>query len=510
MPENTLVDLIEHVELDDIKPYHDNPRVGDVDVIAESLDTSKQYKPLVVQESTNEILAGNHTWQAAKRLGWETISIVRIDVDDEEAARIVVADNRTADLGTYNAEVLSRVLDSLPDTAGTGYDKESYQMLMDSVKVDTPEATKTITEIVAPPSVVVRTADEVEVDKRREEMTSGGSTGGITRPDAEAEEDEGLKKFESISSQLKGALQLREDMLFESSNAFGFPDYLPEMLVTPEDIGDLKTWVSQNLTPDDGSSHYLYTYNLGSSVGIPYERAVIGFYTYDDKFEQWWMMPANYTSKAINAGVKYMVVPDFSIFPGPSADRWIESGLPPVVNAMNVYRGRWMGRFFQEAGLKIIPNLITSWSEHDDWALHALDPVEMPVAITEAQTFRPDEKEDRANYQHKFETIFEYAKPGVLYVYTGNPGREFVQKIVDDTKPATDVRFLDSYSTVKNVHKKQRDAENKMDGKSGLFTSGEDRVSADHVETLKEADLSGLKTSGKFRKGNDELDDDSE
>ncbi|WP_286141993.1 hypothetical protein [Mycobacterium sp. D16Q16] len=47
----------------------------------------------------NEVLAGNHTLMAARSLGWDTIDVGIVDVDEDTARSIVAADNRLADLG---------------------------------------------------------------------------------------------------------------------------------------------------------------------------------------------------------------------------------------------------------------------------------------------------------------------------------------------------------------------------------------------------------------------------
>ena len=114
--------------------YHQNPRVGNIQTIAESLEKNGAYKPIVVNRGTHtgrplEVLAGNHTLKAHRLLveqgktGWETISTWVVDVDEEHATRIVLADNRTADLGTYNNDDLLELLGNLNDgLEGTGYD----------------------------------------------------------------------------------------------------------------------------------------------------------------------------------------------------------------------------------------------------------------------------------------------------------------------------------------------------------------------------------------------------
>lgn len=109
------------VPIDGLQPYGRNPRRGNVDVIVDSLKHHGQYRPIVVRAKTFEVLAGNHTLAAAKELGWDQIAATFVDVDDDEAARIVLVDNRAADLGSYEDEVLAELLAGLGDPDGTGY-----------------------------------------------------------------------------------------------------------------------------------------------------------------------------------------------------------------------------------------------------------------------------------------------------------------------------------------------------------------------------------------------------
>ncbi|MFD3452766.1 ParB/RepB/Spo0J family partition protein [Streptomyces sp. NPDC058691] len=125
------------VPIDDLVAYYRNPRTGDLDAISESLRVHGQYKAIVVNRGThsgrpNEILAGNHTWAAAKQLGWEQIAATWVDVSDEDAARIVVVDNRTSDLAGYDSELLADILEELPNLDGTGYDQTALDKLLDN------------------------------------------------------------------------------------------------------------------------------------------------------------------------------------------------------------------------------------------------------------------------------------------------------------------------------------------------------------------------------------------
>lgn len=106
--------------------YEKNPRRGDIPAIAASLTELGQFRPITVNKGTktgrpNEILAGNHTYLAAQSLGWEKIDAHFIDVDEDFGKKVVAADNRTSDLGSYDDTELAALLASIPDLTGTGY-----------------------------------------------------------------------------------------------------------------------------------------------------------------------------------------------------------------------------------------------------------------------------------------------------------------------------------------------------------------------------------------------------
>jgi len=118
MVETTLVPLSE------LRRYPSNPREGDIGAISESLRILGQYRPIVVNKRNNQILKGNHTAAAASALGWSEVAVVWVDVDDEQATRIVLADNRIADKATYDNELLVTAVSSLKSLDGSGFDDD--------------------------------------------------------------------------------------------------------------------------------------------------------------------------------------------------------------------------------------------------------------------------------------------------------------------------------------------------------------------------------------------------
>lgn len=104
----------------------DNPRHGDIGAISQSLERFGQQKPIVVN-SDGVILAGNHTFQAAKALGWEEIWVTESELVGADQPGFALADNRLSDLATYDHDALLRYLEEQPDLEGTGYDLDDME-----------------------------------------------------------------------------------------------------------------------------------------------------------------------------------------------------------------------------------------------------------------------------------------------------------------------------------------------------------------------------------------------
>ena len=122
------------VPIDTLKPWPGNPRQGDIEAMAASLRTNGQYRVAVVQKSTGQICAGNHMWLAAKdELGWDQLAAITLDLTDDEAKRILAADNGVGEKGSFNEYLLADLLHDLAGTdiglEGTGYEPADLEDL---------------------------------------------------------------------------------------------------------------------------------------------------------------------------------------------------------------------------------------------------------------------------------------------------------------------------------------------------------------------------------------------
>lgn len=122
------------IDIDSVEPHPKNVRQGDVGMISQSLDLNGQYRPIIIQRSSNKIIAGNHTWKAAKMLGWSQIAAQFIDVDDDRALRIMLADNKANDAASYDdaelLELLSELVASDQSLEGTLFSTDDLDDLV--------------------------------------------------------------------------------------------------------------------------------------------------------------------------------------------------------------------------------------------------------------------------------------------------------------------------------------------------------------------------------------------
>ena len=328
------------VDVTKLKGYDKNPRKGNVKAIAESLETNKQYRPIVVQKSTNKILAGNHTWRAAKELGWKKIAVVFVDVNDEEAKRIVLADNRTNDLAEYDNKILAELLQDLGTGIGTGYSESDMEAILNATAADA--------------DVIYQVSNEAgeRVLLDNDEMSVGSSgLGGSIAPNYDQvafgdEEDEDTNDIEDQGDDLAGVYTLKDDMIFPTSTFWEVPYLRDDMMI--EDLPpNLKTWAGSATRDDDHDGYWLYNWGIDSTSGMKdLSKIMLSFYTWDEYFDGWWDSPARHMSKVLNAKIKYAVTPNYSA-----------EDCPKTISLHQIYKSRWVGRYLQEIGVRVMPDL---------------------------------------------------------------------------------------------------------------------------------------------------------
>jgi ParB-like chromosome segregation protein Spo0J len=151
---------IETLQIKDLTPDPNHARQHDdknLKAIQGSLKQFGQRKPIVITED-GVIVAGNGTVEAAKRLGWLEIQAVTVPGDwtPNQIKAFALADNRTAELASWNMEVLDEQLWELEqeelDVTVLGFEsrvvaevEDPFTLLKDDPRKDATQITFTVT-----------------------------------------------------------------------------------------------------------------------------------------------------------------------------------------------------------------------------------------------------------------------------------------------------------------------------------------------------------------------------
>ena len=453
--EKIVILKMERVPVADLHHHPRNPNTGDVKAIARSLDTTGQYRPIVVNIGThtgrpNEVLAGNHTLDAAalafkyqsggvtrSKPAWESVWASFVDVDEDTATTILLADNETASLGERNRKVVGELLSSLPEVqqVATGYNADEIDRLVTSAqgvaaKVDVDSMLAGIRGEVSPAQerkILPRAKDilENEDEEHRIIASKRGAVRAGEDPEAEeeaAQEEAELMKQADAMTRLQIAYELKEqaEAFPLDDNEWGIPSLLEDNILA-EFPRELQTWGGYEATPDDGKKWFLYNYGLGGVKGLPFERVIMCFYTHDHKFDNWWNLPAYYTAKHVARGCTTYITPDFSFY----------YTTPRCTHLSNVYRGLWMARFWQECGLTVVPRV--QFADKSSFEFNMLGiPQETPTLAFSLQN-TPVEgggKLDNEKFQAALVQIaVDHLRPTQSLVYGGPPAQRIMERV---------------------------------------------------------------------------------
>tara|TARA_R110002012_G_scaffold32431_1_gene95752 strand:+ start:92 stop:1249 length:1158 start_codon:yes stop_codon:yes gene_type:complete len=108
----------------ELVPWDKNPRHNDgaVDKVAASIKELGFGAPIVARKGSNEIIAGHTRWKAAQKLGLEVVPVRFLDISDEKAQTMALADNKLGEVADWDNELLQEIAldlgDELMDLAG--------------------------------------------------------------------------------------------------------------------------------------------------------------------------------------------------------------------------------------------------------------------------------------------------------------------------------------------------------------------------------------------------------
>lgn len=394
-----------------LKKHPKNPRQGDVDAIAASLRENGQFRAIAVNVGThtgrpNEIIAGYHTWLALRKNG-ETEGLVSfVDVDNDTGVRMMLADNKAGDKSTYRDDYVSELLQALPSLEGTGYTEAEMNTFIQDAEAAADEAVKTAKN-------TLTGIEEEEAARETKDNDKFDDTESGAKDEARIE-----RQSESISGALtlKDALDIGDQTIFVGE--WGIPALREDMLAQPSDVpANLKAWAgSATKNWEDPEQWWLYNWKIDSTSGMnDISKVIVGFYAWDHYFDNWFVDPKKYVAKLINSGIETMLTPNWS--------QYTEQSM--TLNLWALYRARYVGRYAQEAGVKIIPdiNFPPLCDDFITGVILSTLPKKVPVIALQVQTVGVGQDNDQEfidGYYANLQTILDTVKPKLLLLY-GKP-----------------------------------------------------------------------------------------
>lgn len=122
MPKRATLKAVEQQDIDiaaeyadprSLVPWKDNPRKNDAAVphIARSIKKYGFGATIIARRANREIIAGETRWKAALSLGLERVPVRFLDLSEEDAHQLAVADNRLGELADWDLAKVHRVME---------------------------------------------------------------------------------------------------------------------------------------------------------------------------------------------------------------------------------------------------------------------------------------------------------------------------------------------------------------------------------------------------------------
>ena len=209
-------------------------------------------------------------------------------------------------------------------------------------------------------------------DLSLEELETEIDIPGISLALDDAEEEDESKFIEKVD------YENMKKARFSSSNRYGIPDLRLDNI-------DIEGLVGFNYVLSKKSS-----------------PETVHFFLDDYQFVRLWYRPDEYVDKLRR--FNGMFSPDFSLY----------LDFPLSLQIYNTYRNRWVGRYCQECGIKVIPTV--GWSDEKSFEFCFLGvPKGSDVAVSTRGVVRS--KEAREMFVKGYERMLKEIEPRVVHLY---------------------------------------------------------------------------------------------
>lgn len=214
---------------------------------------------------------------------------------------------------------------------------------------------------------------------------------------------------------------LHTGMLFESENeVYGIPMLKRQEIELPKFVVPYGTEVRRGLASARGGCCH--------------------FFLDDYRFESLWNQPVKTLNPIKVQGL--VLTPDYSLF----------KDYPKALQIFNVYRNRWLGRFWQEQGVQVIPTV--AWSDRSsyDFCFEGIPYNADIVAVSTVGIIR--DPESRRLFLEGFDEMISRISPNKVMIY-GNTFpelNELIESYIEDGQEIS-IKFYSSYWNAKKGKK---------------------------------------------------------
>lgn len=379
---------LEWVDPKTLIPHPENPRYHPGDQLAAIRDGHEEIgiiEPIYAAHPSRHVIDGHGRLQVALDDGLDLVQVAWLDLPTpQDEINALVLMNTVRNHADTDADRMGALLASF-DGGGS----EALAALVDQSAADLAAA-----------------AEQLE-----RETDDLGDASDLEGGDPSTEEQYAV---EDAPDTLPGILGIKEGMEFPGdSNPWQIADLRADMLA--EIPPNLHTWAGVDATPDadDPDRWWLYNFGSDSSRGLPRDRTLLAFYVEDYRFQGWAEKPVAYISKMLNAGIRLAITPNFSLWGDEPTWRHLQS----------TAQARHVGRYMQESGIRIIPDVAWSNETSFPFCLFGI-PRGAPAVSIQLQT----SIKDAIGWKVKvlgLKAMMRELQPRSLLIY-GKPGAEKV------------------------------------------------------------------------------------
>jgi ParB/RepB/Spo0J family partition protein len=128
----------EWVAIDSIHEWPKNPRVNDGKPVEKVIESIRRFgfgAPILARKANGEVIAGHTRLKAAKALGLDSVPVRYLDLSEDEAHVLALADNRLGEEAIWDFDVLNELLASMgkEDKIATGFDEREIGQILKQI-----------------------------------------------------------------------------------------------------------------------------------------------------------------------------------------------------------------------------------------------------------------------------------------------------------------------------------------------------------------------------------------